>query len=115
MNEEIFILVILKVVNNDEKAIKEAVERAVNSAFKEKGTLMYEWSINGDELHVLERYESKEAVLTHIKNLANLTSELPKPWIASKFYVYGDVSDEIRKLLEHKNAIFMNKVGGFIR
>ncbi|MBE3606689.1 hypothetical protein CCAL13119_06985 [Campylobacter sp. RM13119] len=115
MNEQIYIVVITKPVNSDIKVVKEVIEKAVNSAFNEAGTLMYEWSINSDELHVIERYKDKEAVLAHIKNLASLADELPKLGVTSKFYIYGEVGDEVKKLLKPRGAVFMSKIGGFIK
>ena len=102
-------------VDNLKKLMTEMVEATKEN---EQGTMAYEWTISEDnkKCHTQERYSDSEATLIH---LATFTSQyaarLMETGDATGFVVYGNPNDEVKKILNGFDAVYMTPMGGFIR
>ena len=102
-------------LDNLKKLITEMVEATKEN---EQGTMAYEWTISEDnkKCHTLERYLDSEATLTH---LATFTSQyaarLMETGDATSFIVYGNPNDDVKKILDCFDAVYMAPIGGFVR
>ena len=102
-------------VDNLKKLMTEMVEATKEN---EQGTIAYEWTISEDnkKCHTLERYLDSEATLTH---LATFTSQyaarLMETGDATSFIVYGNPNDDVKRILDGFDAIYMTPIGGFVR
>jgi len=101
--------------DNLKKLMKEMVAATKEN---EVGALVYEWTINIDKkiCHTYERYADSEATLAHLATfLSEYAGRLMEIGDATNFVVYGKPSDEVKKILDGFNAIYMTPIGGFIR
>lgn len=102
-------------IDNLKKIMAEMVE--VTKA-NEQGTISYEWTISEDQkkCHINERYRDSEATLTHLATfLSQYAAKLMEFGTATRFVVYGNPDEEVKKILEGFNAIYMLPIGGFTR
>lgn len=94
------------------------MEEMVESTRQEEGTLAYEWFIGDDDrtVHIYERYADSSAVLVHLggfgEKWAGRFLGAVRP---TRFSVYGDPSDEVRKGLSALGPVFLRPFGGFAR
>lgn len=97
-------------------ALKEDMVAATEA--NESGALNYEWSVSEDKqvCHVLERFESSEAALIHMKNFGkNFATRLFEVVTPKTMRLYGHPSEEVLKALSRVGAIQMPSIGGFSR
>ncbi|NTW72170.1 MAG: antibiotic biosynthesis monooxygenase [Eubacteriaceae bacterium] len=102
-------------IDNLKKIMLEMVEA---TKANESGTMAYEWTISEDnkKCHIHERYEDSEATLTHLATfLSQYAARLMETGDATGFVVYGNPNDEVKKILDGFNAVYMVPIGGFIR
>jgi quinol monooxygenase YgiN len=77
---------------------QEAAFKALLPAFRaktapEKGTLFYEFTVNGDEVFCREGYVSAEAALSHIANVRALLEEGAKFSTMTRLEVHGPAAE----------------------
>lgn len=85
---------------------------------EEEGTLNYEWTLSqdGKKCHVYERYIDSEAAVLHLNKLiANNVDKVMALGDITYFIVYGNPSEECRKILDGLGAVYMEFIGGFSR
>jgi quinol monooxygenase YgiN len=99
-------------------AFKQLMEEMVEGTSGESGTLNYEWYISEDEstIHLFEKYESSEAMITHVKGfLEKWAARFMGCSNTTRFTVYGDPSPEARELLAPFGGTYLKPWGGFAR
>lgn len=99
------------------KKLVQEMSRAVQAS--EPGTVEYQFYLNGDETKCIvhETFASSEAVLAHNTGTASQTI-LPKIFSVasiSRFDVYGNPSDELKKVLTGFSPQIYNLFAGFRR
>lgn len=99
------------------KKLVQEMSRAVQA--DEPGTIDYQFYLNADETKCIvhETYASSEAALAHNAGVASRTI-LPKIFNAAmitRFDVYGNPSEELRKVLASFNAQIYSRFAGFSR
>ena len=83
----------------------------------EEGNLGYEWFLNEDktEITVLEKYASSQAIAFHGANYADYAKRLAELREPISITVLGEVSEELRAMLEKAGAEVRAPVAGFAR
>jgi len=102
-------------VDNLKKLMAEMIEATKEN---EQGTMAYEWTISEDnkKCHTHERYVDSAATLAHLATfISKYAARLMETGDATSFVVYGNPSDEVRKILDGFGAVYMLPIGGFIR
>ena len=118
MKEHVSWVIELAVKPGQLDTFKQLMEEMVAGTNSEPGTLNYEWYISDDEgtVHIFEKYESSEAMITHVKGFL-------EKWAArfmgcvdpTRFTVYGDPSEPARELLAAFKGTYLAAWGGFAR
>ncbi|MGD0663670.1 MAG: antibiotic biosynthesis monooxygenase [Syntrophorhabdales bacterium] len=102
-------------LENFKTLVKEIVEA---TEANEPATTNYEFFISddGSTCHNYERYTDSEAAVKHIVAVMTKFSDridaLAEPKRAT---VYGNPSDELRKMLSSMGAVFVKPIAGFAR
>ena len=119
MNKNIFWIFEITIKEGQLDKLKKLMTEMVEATKEnEQGTIAYEWTISEDnkKCHTHERYADSVATLTH---LATFTSQyaarLMETGDATGFIVYGNPNDEVKKILDGFDAVYMTPIGGFIR
>lgn len=119
MNENIFWVFEIAIKEGQLENLKKLMTEMVDSTkTNEPGTLYYQWTISEDNknCHTYERYADSEATLSHLKTFVEkYAGPLMETGDATRFVVYGNPSDEVKKALEGFGAIYMSPIGGFVR
>jgi quinol monooxygenase YgiN len=118
MEEHVSWVIQLAVKPGQLDAFKSLMEEMVEGTSSEPGTRNYEWYISDDEstIHIFEKYESSEAMITHVKGFL-------EKWAArfmgcvdpTNFTVYGAPSEAARELLAPFGGTYLGPWGGFAR
>lgn len=90
----------------------------VASTQNETGTLGYEWflSANGKTCNLYERYTDNAAALVHAGNFgANFAERFMACFEPTSFCAYGEVSAELKGVLDGFGAAYFEWFGGFHR
>jgi quinol monooxygenase YgiN len=68
----------------------------------EPNTLSYEYFLSDDEsqCYVIQAYKDSEAVLAHLRNIADLAGPFHKVAPLTQLIIFGNPSDELRQALE---------------
>ena len=119
MNDEVFWLLELNIKPGEIDTLK-ALMTEMSDATKadEPGTLYYEWfiSADGQTCHIHERYADSDAVMVHMGNFgAKFAERFMAILEPTRFTVYGNPSDEVKKGLEGMGVEFVTPIGGFSR
>ena len=96
----------------------EELKKVMTELSEEEGTLNYEWMLSqdGKKCHVYERYIDSEAAVLHLNKLiANHVDKVMALGDVTYFIVYGNPSEECRKILDRLGAVYMEFIGGFSR
>ena len=119
MSNSIFYLVEFAIkegqLENFRTLVKEVVEA---TKANEPTTTNYEFFISddGSTCHTYERYTDSEAAVKHIiavmTKFSDRINALAEPKRAT---VYGNPSDELRKMLNSMGAVFVRPIAGFAR
>jgi quinol monooxygenase YgiN len=86
-------------------ALKAMLPQFVAKSTNEKANLIYEFSINGDELFCREAYPDAESVLVHLDNVGALLAEALKIADLVRFEIHGPAEEleKLKKPLAHMN------------
>ncbi len=109
------ILVTLNASIKDEEKCKEAMEAIVEEAFAESGTKTHFWCrpTEGETLFVLEQYEDEKALMEHVKADSSSRTSFFESVEISDVTVYGNVSDQIKKMFSPLSPTYLNYYGGY--
>lgn len=90
----------------------------IESARAEEGTLAYECFLSDDakSCHIYQRYRDSESAMIHVNTFGDRFAlrflECHEPVLV---YVYGEPSQELRRVLGNYGAVFLGSLGGFTR
>lgn len=99
-------------------AFKQLMEEMVAGTSSEPGTLNYEWYVSDDDgtVHIFEKYESSEAMVTHVNGFLEKWAERFMGCVdPTRFFVYGNPSPAARELLAPFGGTYLGPWGGFAR
>lgn len=86
----------------------------VQATRQEAGAKVYEWFRDGNEVHIVERYETNEDADIHLGNFgANFAERFTAILTPVELNVYGPVEGAVREGLAGFGATFYDQVGGF--
>mmetsp|Transcript_18606 Transcript_18606/g.33698 ORF Transcript_18606/g.33698 Transcript_18606/m.33698 type:complete len:152 (+) Transcript_18606:144-599(+) len=108
----------------DVKALADVMTRDTKKL--EPGTLAYEWHISEDETecHVLQLYESSDALMTHIKGVFHkyktsvaecLTFQSLEIYGAASEKVKVEAADAFNDIWDQAKTTYMNRLEGYNR
>ena len=82
----------------------------------EPGTKSYEWFRTGDQVQILERFETNGDAGIHLANFgANFADRFMTVLTPTGLQVYGPAEGGVREGLAAFGAVFNNQIGGFAR
>jgi len=107
-------------IKNGKLGALKALIREMSDAAQtsEPGTLIYEWTISGDEksAEVHERYADSDAALRHLASFnANFADRLMALVQPTGMTIYGNPSAALRKELAGAKPVYQDVIGGFTR
>ena len=80
----------------------------------EPGTKSYEWFRTGDQVQILERFETNGDAGIHLANFgANFADRFLTILTPTGLQVYGPVEGDVREGLTAFGAVFNSQIGGF--
>ena len=93
-----------------------AHEISADNQAAESDQLNFEWFIDGNDVHIYERYKDSAAAVFHVqrfvKNFASRVLSLCTP---TRMSVYGDPSDELRTALTDFHPRYLGTLAGYAR
>ena len=82
----------------------------------ESGTKSYEWFRTGDQVQILERFETNGDAGIHLANFgANFADRFTTVLKPTGLQVYGPAEGGVREALAAFGAVFNSQIGGFAR
>jgi quinol monooxygenase YgiN len=102
-------------LENFKAVMKEMVEA---TKANEPATMNYEWFIapDGVTCHICERYANSRAVITHLMSIREKFNARYWATVEPKhFTVYGNPSDEVKKIFAALDTVYMAPLAGFAR
>ena len=104
-------------VNPDQDGDFAALMSDMVAATKsEPGTKSYEWFRTGDQVQILERFETNGDAGIHLANFgANFADRFMTVLTPTGLQVYGPAEGGVREGLAAFGAVFNNHIGGFAR
>jgi quinol monooxygenase YgiN len=90
----------------------------VESTRAEPGAQVYEWFISDDgtACHICERYADSPAAIAHLGTFGSKFADRFMACVEpTALSVYGEPSDEARKVLDGFGAAYLGTFGGFSR
>jgi quinol monooxygenase YgiN len=97
---------------NFEKLTAEMIEATRTEA----GVLSYQRFISNDNqiIHVYERYADSSAAVAHLRRFREVFSDRFASMVERRrFHVYGDLSTELRTLLDEFGVTYLRPFGSF--
>jgi quinol monooxygenase YgiN len=90
-----------------------AREISADNQSAEPGQQGFEWFIDGNEVHIYERYRDSAAGLFHVQRFVeNFASRFLGMCTPTRMSVYGDPSDEMRTALAGFNPRYLEVLAG---
>jgi quinol monooxygenase YgiN len=111
--EKIHIIARFKIQEGKLEDFKSGANLCISATKKETGALLYDWFIDEEsrQCTVIETYENSNAVLFHAGNVDEPLSKLIAMADLS-LEVYGNVSKELKKMLNDMNLVAKPYFGG---
>jgi quinol monooxygenase YgiN len=93
-----------------------AKEIAAENEVSEPGQEIFEWFLDGHDVHIYERYSDADAAVAHIgrfvENFAGRFLDLCAP---TRMSVYGDATEEVKAATAGFNPRFYGPIAGHAR
>ena len=119
MDKHVFWIFELAVKEGKFDNLKNLMGEMVAAAKKnEPDTIGYEWTVNDDNTHchIHERYADSNAAIRHLATFVDkYAGRLMEIGSATRFIVYGNPNDDVKKSLDGFGAVYMPTIGGFAR
>lgn len=99
-------------------AARSLMREMVAATREELGTLCYEWFLDaaGATCHIQERYVDAAAAMIHCASFdAHFAQRFLRCFEPTGLAVYGEVSAELRAVLDGFGAVYFKNWGGFRR
>ena len=97
-------------------AVEALIKEAIAATRADPKAINYEFFLDGDVLHVFEKYADSAATSAHLawfgENIADRFHSIAD---ITRFTVYGSPSDDVRRILDSMGATYLEAFGGFAR
>lgn len=114
--DDVFWTLTLDLNEGQDAAFEELMAEMVTATKMETGAKSYEWFRAGNQVQILERYETNGDAGIHLGNFSTNFAErftaILKP---TALQVYGPAEGGVRDGLSGFGAVFQEQVGGFAR
>jgi quinol monooxygenase YgiN len=118
MSKPVHWVIEFAIPSGKDKELRAIMNDMVEDTRADPGALCYQWNLSDDatSCHVYEHYKDSEAALAHMdtvvkKHGARFLS-LATP---TRFVVYGEPTEALKKALGVLNPVFLKEIGGFSR
>ena len=82
----------------------------------EPGQMIFEWFIDGHDVHIYERYTDSAAAVTHVQRfVANFGERFLNLCTPTRMSVYGEPSDELKEAIAGFNPRYLGPAAGHAR
>ncbi|MFY9934133.1 MAG: antibiotic biosynthesis monooxygenase [Streptosporangiaceae bacterium] len=82
----------------------------------EPGQEIFEWFVDGQDVHIYERYQDSAAALAHVQGfVANFANRFLSLCTPTRMSVYGEPTDELKEALTGFNPRYFGPVAGHAR
>jgi quinol monooxygenase YgiN len=82
----------------------------------EPGQQIFEWFVDGQNVHIYERYQDSAAALAHVQRFVeNFASSFLSLCTPTRMSVYGEPSDELKVALTGFNPCYLQPLAGHAR
>lgn len=93
-----------------------AREITADNQADEPGQQILEWYINGQDVHIYERYQDSAAALTHVQRfLEHFAGRFLDMCTPTRMSVYGQPSDELKAAITGFNPTYLEPLAGHTR
>ena len=93
-----------------------AREITADNQAAEPGQLNFEWFLDGNDVHIYERYADSPAALLHVQRfVTNFGPRFLSMCTPTRMSVYGEPSGELRTALTGFNPSYLGPVAGYTR
>ena len=93
-----------------------AREITADNKAAEPGQLIFEWFIDGTDVHIYERYQDSAAATSHVgRFVANYAARFLDLCTPTRMSVYGEPSDELQAAITGFNPRYLGPVAGHTR
>jgi hypothetical protein len=80
------------------------------------GQQVFEWFIDGQDIHIYERYQDSAAALAHVQRFVeNFASRFLSLCTPTRMSVYGEPSDELKAAISGFNPSYLGPLAGYAR
>lgn len=82
----------------------------------EPGQKVFEWFMDGQDVHIYERYQDSAAALAHVQRFVeNFASSFLSLCTPTRMSVYGEPSDELKAAIAGFNPRYLEPLAGHAR
>ena len=114
--DDVFWTLTANINDGQEASFIELMSEMVAATKMEAGTKSYEWFRDGNQVSILERYETNDDAGMHLGNFgANFSERFMTVLSPTSIQVYGPAEGEVREGLAAFGAVFNGQIGGFVR
>lgn len=93
-----------------------AREISVDNQAKEPDQEIFEWFIDGHDVHIYERYKDSAAAVFHVQRFVeNVAARFLSLCTPTRMNVYGDPSDELKTAIAGFNPRYFGLAAGHAR
>jgi quinol monooxygenase YgiN len=93
-----------------------AREISADNQSAEPGQQIYEWFVDGQDVHIYERYQDSAAALAHVQRFVeNFASRILSLCSPTRMSVYGEPSDELKVALTDFSPRYLKPLAGYAR
>ena len=93
-----------------------AREISADNQAAEPGQRTFEWFIDGQDVHIYERYQDSAAAVTHVQRFVeNFAERFLSLCTPTRMSVYGEPSDELKAAIAGFNPRYLEPLAGHAR
>lgn len=93
-----------------------AQEISADNEAAEPGQEIFEWFIDGHDVHIYERYADSAAALSHVQRFVeNFAGRFLSLCTPTRMSVYGEPSDELKAAITGFNPRYLGTLAGHAR
>ena len=93
-----------------------AREISADNRAAEPGQRIFEWFVDGQDVHIYERYQDSAAALAHVQRFVeNFASRFLSLCSPTRMSVYGEPSDELKVALTGFSPRYLEPLEGYAR
>ena len=105
----------IKPDNRDEYCALAREISADNHA-AEPGQQIFEWLVDGQDVHIYERYQDSAAAVAHVQRfVANFGARFMSLCTPTRMSVYGEPSDDLKEAVAGFNQRYLGPLAGHAR